>query len=107
LEQGYYPQQLKRRIRGDKGHLSNKQALDLFRAYKPAFMSHILLSHLSKDNNNPKLVKELFSIHADQTEVIVASRFEETPVYKVTNTGEVKREVPVKVNKKGQYTLLF
>jgi len=107
LEQGYYPQQLKRRIGGDKGHLSNKQALDLFRTYKPAFMSHILLSHLSKDNNNPKLVKELFSIHADQTEVIVASRFEETPVYKVTNTGEVKREVPVKVNKKGQYTLLF
>ena len=111
LEQGYYPQQLKRRIRGDKGHLSNKQALDLFRTYKPSFMSHILLSHLSKDNNCPKLVKELFTTHADHTEVIIASRFEETLVYRVGYTGEnggnVKREVPVKVNKKGQYTLLF
>jgi len=111
LEQGYYPQQLKRRIRGDKGHLSNRQALDLFKSYKPSFMSHILLSHLSKDNNCPKLVKELFTKHADSTEIIVASRFEESLVYCVGNAGanadKIKREVPVKVNKKGQYTLLF
>ena len=111
LEQGYYPQPLKRRIRGDKGHLSNKQALELFQTYKPAYMSHILLSHLSKDNNCPKLVKELFTTHANNTEVIIASRYEETPVYTIGYAGEqpgkVKREVPVKVNKKGQYTLLF
>jgi len=111
LEQGYYPQQLKRRIRGDKGHLSNKQALDLFKSYKPSFMNHILLSHLSKDNNCPKLVKELFTTYADSTEIIVASRFEESLVYSVGNAGanadKIKREVPVKVNKKGQYTLLF
>jgi len=111
LEQGYYPQPLKRRIRGDKGHLSNKQALELFQTYKPAYMSHILLSHLSKDNNCPKLVKELFTTHADNTEVIIASRYEEMPVYTIGYAGEqpgkVKREVPVKVNKKGQYTLLF
>ena len=111
LEQGYYPQQLKRRIRGDKGHLSNKQALDLFKSYKPSFMNHILLSHLSKDNNCPKLVKELFTTYADNTEIIVASRFEESLVYSVGNAGanadKIKREVPVKVNKKGQYTLLF
>jgi len=111
LEQGYYPAQLKRRIRGDKGHLSNKQALDLFRGYKPAYMSHILLAHLSKDNNNARLVKDLFTAYADSTEVIVASRFAETPVYTIKYSGEsagkLKREVPVKVNKKGQYTLLF
>ena len=111
LEQGYYPQQLKRRIRGDKGHLSNKQALDLFKSYKPSFMNHVLLSHLSKDNNCPKLVKELFTTYADSTEIIVASRFEESLVYSVGNAGanadKIKREVPVKVNKKGQYTLLF
>jgi len=111
LEQGFYPQQLKKRIRGNKGHLSNNQALDLFLAYKPAFMSHLLLSHLSKENNCPKLVKQLFTTNADNTEIIIASRFEETAIYTVKNTddavSQARREVPVKVNKKGQYTLLF
>lgn len=111
LERGFYPQQLKKRIRGNKGHLSNNQALELFLAYKPAFMSHLLLSHLSKENNCPKLVKQLFTTHADNTEIIIASRFEETAIYTVKHTdiesGKGRREVPVKVNKKGQYTLLF
>jgi phosphoribosyl 1,2-cyclic phosphodiesterase len=84
LEKGYYPYYLKNRIRGGRGHLSNKQALHLFAAHKPAYMSHVLLSHLSKDNNCPKLVKTLFDTHADGTEVIVASRFEETPVYNIS-----------------------
>jgi phosphoribosyl 1,2-cyclic phosphodiesterase len=81
LEQGYYPQHLKRRIRGNKGHMSNKQALDLFIAHKPPFMRLVLLSHLSKDNNSPQLAQELFIAHASGTEIVVASRFEETPVY--------------------------
>lgn len=96
LDQGYYPYYLKRRIRGDRGHLSNKQALELFAAYKPAFMSHVLLSHLSKDNNCPKLAKALFDTYADGTEVIVASRFEETPVYSISHRGDIfERAEPV------------
>lgn len=81
LERGHYPYFLKNRIRGGHGHLSNKEALTLFTAHKPPFMSHVLLAHLSKDNNCPELVKELFRAHAKGTEVIVASRFEETPVF--------------------------
>ena len=96
LDQGYYPYYLKRRIRGDRGHLSNKQALELFAAYKPAFMSHVLLSHLSKDNNCPKLAKALFDTYADGTEIIVASRFEETPVYSISHRGDIfERAEPV------------
>lgn len=87
LEKGNYPYYLKNRIRGGRGHLSNRQALALFSAYKPAFMSHLLLSHLSKDNNCPNLVKELFTLHADGAEVIVASRFEETPVFTIRNSS--------------------
>lgn len=83
LENGRYPYVLKRRIRGGKGHLSNQQALDLFLAHKPAFMSHVLLAHLSKDNNNPQLVMDLFAPHKADTQVVVASRFEETPVFQV------------------------
>lgn len=81
LDNGYYPYHLKRRIKGDKGHLSNAQALELFTTHKPDFMSHVLLSHLSRDNNNPALVQELFRAHAGATEVVVASRYEESPVF--------------------------
>jgi phosphoribosyl 1,2-cyclic phosphodiesterase len=83
LERGGYPYHLKRRIQGGKGHLSNKQALEIFRNHKPSYMTHLLLSHLSKDNNCPKLVQELFTQHAGGTEIIVASRFEETAVYHI------------------------
>ncbi|WP_199140779.1 MBL fold metallo-hydrolase [Pedobacter sp. ASV12] len=84
LDKGRYPYFLKNRIRGGNGHLSNQKALDLFLNYRPAFMSHLLLSHLSKDNNCPQLVQELFQQHANGTEIVVASRFEETPVYYIT-----------------------
>jgi phosphoribosyl 1,2-cyclic phosphodiesterase len=86
LDNGGYPYHLKRRIRGGHGHLSNKQALELFLAHKPAFMSHLLLSHLSKNNNSVELVYELFKANANGTEIVVASRYEETPVYRIGNT---------------------
>jgi phosphoribosyl 1,2-cyclic phosphodiesterase len=83
LDNGGYPYHLKRRIRGGHGHLSNKQAVELFTAHKPAYMSHLLLSHLSKNNNDPQLVQDLFEACADGISIIVASRFEETAVYKI------------------------
>lgn len=83
LEKGGYPRHLKNRIRGGHGHLSNKQALDIFTQHKPAYMSHLFLSHLSRDNNSPQLVQQLFNEHAGETQIIVASRFEETAVYHV------------------------
>jgi phosphoribosyl 1,2-cyclic phosphodiesterase len=83
LELGRYPVFLKRRIKGGKGHLSNRQALELVKTHKPAFMSHLLLSHLSKDNNNPQIVADLFTPHLDDTKLVVASRYAETAVYQV------------------------
>jgi phosphoribosyl 1,2-cyclic phosphodiesterase len=87
LAQGNYPYHLKRRITGGYGHLSNRQALELFKAHKPDYMSHLLLSHLSKDNNCPNLARSMFMPHAGSTQVIVASRHEETPVYAIKHTG--------------------
>jgi phosphoribosyl 1,2-cyclic phosphodiesterase len=89
LENGRYPLNLKRRIRGGMGHLSNKQALNLFIDHKPAYMTHLFLSHLSKDNNDPALVHNLFNTHANGTEIIVASRYAETRVYHI-NSGANK-----------------
>jgi phosphoribosyl 1,2-cyclic phosphodiesterase len=86
LENGRYPFHLKRRIRGGLGHLSNAQALEVFMTHRPYFMSHLLLSHLSQDNNRPELVHELFKKHANGTEIIVASRYNETEVYQITGS---------------------
>jgi phosphoribosyl 1,2-cyclic phosphodiesterase len=89
LEQGRYPYFLKKRIRGGKGHLSNAQALAVFKAHKPSYMTHLLLSHLSRDNNRPELALELFRPHAGRTEIIVASRDVETAVYHISATPQV------------------
>lgn len=89
LQNSSYPFYLKRRISGGNGHLSNTQALELFLNHRPSHMSHLLLSHLSKNNNSPELVQQLFNSHANGVEIIVASRYEETPVYFIGTVREV------------------
>ena len=86
LEKGRYPYHLKRRIRGGLGHLSNTQALEIFLNHRSPHLSHLLLSHLSRDNNRPELVQELFSQHANGTEIIVASRYQESAVYHISGS---------------------
>ncbi len=89
LEIGPYPTYLKARIRGIHGHLSNKQALELF-CTSGTHMSHLLLSHLSRDNNNPALVLELFKSRSQGTEIIVASREMESKVYHINSQPAVQ-----------------
>ncbi|MGJ7029798.1 MBL fold metallo-hydrolase [Niabella hirudinis] len=89
LENGRYPYHLKKRICGGQGHLSNTEALNLFLSHRPVYMSHLLLSHLSADNNNPDLVRDLFHKQATTTQIIIASRYRETPVYTVSGSPGV------------------
>src|SRR6185312_8764458 len=83
LEQGRYPHFLKNRIRGGHGHLSNRQAFDLFVQHRPAFMSHLFPAHLSRDNNRPELVRAMFEQEASGTRIVVASRDRETELYAI------------------------
>jgi len=83
LMNGSYPFILKKRITNGKGHLSNKQALELYKMHRPAHMSHLILSHLSSNNNRPDIVHTMFSQHAEGRTVVVASRYEETQVYSI------------------------
>jgi phosphoribosyl 1,2-cyclic phosphodiesterase len=83
LEKGGYPFYLKRRIRGGNGHLSNRQALELFLTHRPNYLSHLILSHLSGNNNCPDLVQQLFHPHSGSSTIVVASRHEETPVFSI------------------------
>ncbi len=84
LHNGRYPFVLKKRISGGKGHLSNADALELFCKHKPAFMSHLFLSHLSHNNNTPEIAEALFKQYADGVEIIIASRFKETSIHTIT-----------------------
>ena len=87
LENGRYPVHLKNRIRGGQGHLSNRQALDLFIKHRPPFMTHLLLSHLSKENNSPQLAENIFKQHAGNTQIVVASRYQASEVFTITGSA--------------------
>jgi len=107
LEQGSYPYALKNRIRGGRGHLSNKQALQLFLEYRPPFMSHLLLSHLSENNNQPEIVQNLFGSCAGRTQIVIASRYQETDLYHIQNNGFAIRPFRSAVAKRDMQLSLF
>ncbi|MES2679759.1 MAG: MBL fold metallo-hydrolase [Bacteroidota bacterium] len=107
LEEGNYPFYLKKRIRGGHGHLSNAQALELFNNHRTELMTHVFLSHLSRDNNHPSLVHDLFTRNAGNTHVVVATRDEETSIYHITGVASAKQTAPESPVHKGVQTSLF
>ncbi len=107
LDEGRYPYYLKQRISSHKGHLSNSQALDLFVKHRSQFLSHLLLSHLSKDNNDPQLVYDLFAKHSGKTNIIVASRYKETEIYHIKNNSGQPANVQEKFEDSPVQTSLF
>ena len=66
LETGPYPYYLKRRILGDHGHLSNENAGRLLNYILNDKLKHILLGHLSKENNYEALAYETVRFEIDQ-----------------------------------------
>jgi phosphoribosyl 1,2-cyclic phosphodiesterase len=84
LENGRYPIHLKNRIRGGHGHLSNKEALDLFITHRSPHLSHVLLSHLSKENNSPEMVESLFKEHANGITIAIAPRHQATAIFTIS-----------------------
>ena len=58
LEVGTYPYYLKRRILGNRGHLSNEMAGQLLCEVLHDQMKQIVLGHLSRENNYPALAYE-------------------------------------------------
>jgi len=55
LEQGPYPQDLKRRLRGPRGHLSNGEAAGFIAEAATKRTRALVLAHLSGTNNRPDL----------------------------------------------------
>ena len=67
LAEGPYPYELKQRIRSKKGHLSNADCAALAAELYESGTKHIMLAHLSEENNLPELAfNEVFSAIADE-----------------------------------------
>lgn len=58
LEVGSYPYYLKKRVMGAKGHLSNELSGRLLCDILHDGLKHVVLGHLSKENNYPRLAYE-------------------------------------------------
>lgn len=59
---GTYPYYLKQRILGERGHLSNDAAAKLVCEVFHPGLRHVILAHLSKENNLPELAFETVRI---------------------------------------------
>lgn len=55
LRDGPYPRKLKRRVSGNYGHLSNRQAAHFLGQINRQRLQSVLLSHISEQNNTPEL----------------------------------------------------
>lgn len=81
LQAGPYPYPLKQRILGNKGHLCNEMTGKLISLLHNDHLKHVILGHLSKENNYPDLALETVILEAyggrsdtDCPDVFVAPR---------------------------------
>ena len=71
-------------------------------------MSHLLLSHLSKENNSPELVESLFTSAPFDTQVVIASRHRESAIYEIAlKEHPLRMLIPKIIYSKKQQLSLF
>ncbi|MBS2210845.1 MBL fold metallo-hydrolase [Carboxylicivirga mesophila] len=75
LEEGPYPYHLKQRVKSDKGHLSNKQAVDLVERLEKADLNTIFLSHISADNNRVEIALKAFEHLSKKYRILPTNRY--------------------------------
>jgi phosphoribosyl 1,2-cyclic phosphodiesterase len=84
LAAGSYPPELKARIRGDGGHLSNVEAAALIKGCGRRRPKWIALAHLSEHNNSPELALETHrAVLGRHYPLTVASRYRVSEVLSV------------------------
>ena len=69
LEVGPYPYPLKRRVLGDHGHLSNELSGRLLCKILHDKMKHVVLGHLSRENNFPELAYETVKLEVTMSNI--------------------------------------
>ena len=78
LQKGRYHAQLKKRVQSARGHLSNAAAGQLIASVAWDGLKHVILGHLSEENNRPMLaydtVGRIMDAHNVQARLTVADR---------------------------------
>jgi phosphoribosyl 1,2-cyclic phosphodiesterase len=85
LIDGPYPWPLKQRIRGRSGHLSNDDAALLLESLQHDRLAHVILAHLSEENNTAEKARRAISavLNGAGVELHVASQMTGTRVLTV------------------------
>jgi len=88
LKKGSYPWELKQRINGKKGHLSNRNAADIVFNITKNGIPKVVLAHISEENNRSdlaeKAVRELFDKYDKKLGfLLAASQNEPTPILEI------------------------
>ncbi len=85
LAAGPYPAYLKQRIKGPRGHLSNREAAELLaRASEAKRLKWACLSHLSEQNNNPDVALTTHrKLLSDRITLYTADRYRVSEVFTV------------------------
>jgi len=88
LDKGTYPLYLKRRIRGQEGHLSNQQAGELLEAVAHESLKKVVLAHISKENNLPDIAFEeaqgaLSKCSVSNTKILISRQDRPLPILDV------------------------
>jgi len=81
LDKGRYSYFLKNRIRSGWGHISNTTALSLLLNHRSPRLKHLILGHLSGQNNTVDLVQQTFQEHCDTIRLSIATREQETVLF--------------------------
>ncbi len=80
LMQGPYPYDLKKRIRSNRGHLSNEDSAHLAAELWQSGTRGFLLAHLSEENNDPTLALEATTLAISDPRAVVLTADAESPV---------------------------
>lgn len=92
LDDGPYPYELKRRIKSNHGHLSNTECATLAATLCQSGTRHILLAHLSEENNDPSIAynETLLTVADPEINIRVASQYE--PVWLVDDSKKLTQK---------------
>lgn len=83
LDEGPYPYYLKERVKSGKGHLSNKQAVELVESAASDRLKTIFLSHISADNNRVEIAMNAFDHLKDTYQILPTSRYTPSVIVEV------------------------
>jgi len=84
LKDGPYPEDLKRRIVGKGGHISNDESALLLKRHGTKRLQWACLAHLSADNNQPDVALSTHHrVNGNHVPLLVADRYGPTGVFEV------------------------